>query len=74
MTQEEINNTVVDVIFNDSEILHVLPPNESGVRGINNTQYIIRNKIGVLKGHLRYNGYSVAKIDAYETELRNENL
>lgn len=74
MTQEEINNTVVDVIFNDNEILHVLKPNKSGVRGVNNTQYIIRNKIGKLKGHLRYNGYSVVKIDAYEAELRNDNL
>lgn len=54
MTQEEINNTVVDVVYDETQIYHVLEPNEKGVRGIPPSQKFIRDKIEVVKVHLAH--------------------
>lgn len=52
MTQEEINSTIVDVVYDNFEIYHVLKPNKEGIRGIPSSQFLIRDSIEVAKLHL----------------------
>ena len=71
MTQEEIDNKVIDVIFNDREILHVQNPNMDGIKGVSIYQEFIRRPISKVKRTLGYDGIDLSKIEAYEKELRD---
>jgi hypothetical protein len=73
MTQQEIDNTIVDVIYNDKEIKHVLAPNTEGVRGVPVGQNMLRESLKRVKGILGYYGYDLAKINEYQQELINQN-
>ncbi|WP_283640122.1 hypothetical protein [Mesonia mobilis] len=73
MTQEEIDNRVIDVIFNENEILHVQEPNTNGIKGISIMQEFIRRPIAKVKRTLSYDGYDLTKINEYEQELINQN-
>jgi hypothetical protein len=68
----DIQNTVVDVIYDETEIHHVLAPNTEGVRGVPAGKKIIRETIQKVKGILNYYGYDLAKIEDYETELERD--
>lgn len=68
MNQIEIDNTVVDVIYDNEHIYHVLPPNEEGVRGVPISQYMIRNTISTVKAVL--SNLDQSKIEEYENDLR----
>lgn len=67
ITQEEINNTVVDVVYDDNQIYHVLEPNMEGIRGIPPSQFMIRNTILEVRRVL--SGIDQTRIDKYEQEL-----
>ena len=71
MTLEEINNTVVDVVYDETQIYHVLKPNSKGVRGIPASQFLIRDKIEVAKIHLSH--LDQTKIIDYENKLNETN-
>lgn len=70
MTQTEIENTVVDVIYDESQIFHVLTPNQEGVRGIPIGQFFLRHKISTVKKDLAH--LDQTKIEDYITELERE--
>lgn len=71
MTQQEIDNTIVDVVYSDTDIKHVLEPNSDGVRGVPVGQNMLRETLKRVKGILGYYGYDLAKINEYEQELIN---
>ena len=64
----ETNNVIVDVVYDDTQIYHVLEPNEEGVRGIPKSQFMIRDTIGSIKIHLQ--NLDLSKIEEYENELQ----
>lgn len=65
-----IEDKIVDVVYDANEIFHVLEPNEEGVRGVPINQLMIRDSIGVVRVHLA--SLDQAKIDEFVDELRNE--
>lgn len=67
MTQEEIDSTVVDVVYDNEQIYHVLEPNLEGVRGIPPSQFMIRNTIQEVRRVLA--DLDQTKINEYEQEL-----
>lgn len=67
MTQEEINNTIVDVVYDNEQIYHVLEPNLEGIRGIPPSQFMIRNTILEVRRVLA--DLDQSKINEYEQEL-----
>ena len=67
MKQEEINKTVVDVVYDDTQIYHVLEPNPSGIRGVPISQYLIRDTIESIKSFLSH--LEQSKILDFENEL-----
>lgn len=67
MTQEEINITVVDVVYDNKQIYHVLIPNLEGIRGVPQSQYLIRDTIERVKEFLAQ--LEQSKIFAFEEEL-----
>lgn len=71
MTQEEINSTVVDVVYDEAQIYHVLKPNLKGIRGIPASQFMIRDKIENAKIHLSH--LDQVKIMEYENKLKEIN-
>lgn len=68
MTQEEINNTIVDVVYDDIQIYHVLEPNLEGVRGIPFSQKMVRDSIANVRVFLSH--LDQEKIVSFENELR----
>jgi hypothetical protein len=67
MTQEEINKKVVDVVYDNEQIYHVMEPNPSGIRGVPVNQYLIRDTIESIKAFLSH--LEQSKILAFENEL-----
>lgn len=67
-TQEEINNTIVDVVYDNEQIYHILEPEYNGVRGIPRDYRLIRDSIESVRIFLVHLDQS--KIDFYEEELR----
>lgn len=63
----EANNVIVDVVYDATQIYHVLEPNEKGIRGIPKSQFMIRDTIGAIKVHLQ--NLDLTKIEEYEQEL-----
>lgn len=63
----EVENTIVDVIYDANEIFHVLEPNEEGVRGVPLNQLMIRDTIGVVRVHLA--ALDQTKIDEFVNEI-----
>lgn len=63
----ETNNKIVDVVYDASQIYHVLEPNENGIRGIPKSQFMIRDTIGSIKIHLQNLDLSI--IEEFEHEL-----
>lgn len=80
MTEQEANDTMVDVIYDDNEIYHVLEPNKEGIRGVpvdeqgNPLQSLFRDKLKNVRATLNYRGYDVTKIDNYKNELINNQI
>ena len=70
MTQQEINDTVIDVIYDDTQIYHVLEPNQDGVRGVPPVQFLIRNTIATVKDVLQ--NLDQTKIIEFEDNLKNQ--
>lgn len=66
--EEIIENKVVDVVYDATQIYHVLEPNENGIRGIPKSQFMIRDTIGSVKIHLQ--NLELSKIEEFENELR----
>lgn len=71
ITQEEINNTVVDVVYDKDNIIHVLEPNLDGVRGVSANHFMVRNTIENVSGYLAYHGYDLIKIEDFKNELNS---
>jgi len=69
MTQQEIDDTVIDVVFNENEILHVQMPNAEGVKGVSIYQEFIRRPISRVKRTLGYDNYDLKKIEEFEKQL-----
>lgn len=67
MTQEEIDNTVVDVVYDNEQIYHVLEPNLEGIRGVPQSQFMIRNTLQEVRRVLA--DFDQTKIDEFEQEL-----
>lgn len=67
MTQEEINNTIVDVVYDSDEIIHVLEPNLEGVRGVSINHFMVRSTIAMVRVYL--SEFDQTKIEEYENEL-----
>lgn len=71
-TQQEIENTVLDVIYDENEIYHVLEPNTEGVRGIPLNMRLIRDTLLVVKQNLSHLDQTKIK-EWEEEELRDKN-
>lgn len=67
MTQEDINKTVVDVVYDNEQIIHVLEPNLDGIRGISINHFMVRDTIAMVRIYL--SEFDQTKIDEYENEL-----
>ncbi len=66
----DIQNTVIDVIYDEDVIYHVLAPNTEGVRGVPVGQFFLRDKISTAQNALAH--LDQTKIDEYITELERE--
>jgi hypothetical protein len=67
MTPQEINNKIVDVIYDSTQIYHVLEPNQDGVRGVPFSQFMIRDTLGTAKSNLSH--LDQTKIIEFENNL-----
>lgn len=72
MTQEQINNVVVDVVYSATEIIHILPPNDEGVRGIAIEHFMMRDTIENVKSFMNFKNLDLQRFEDYEDELVRE--
>lgn len=63
----DTSNVIVDVVYDATQIYHILEPNEEGIRGVPKSQFMIRDTIGAIKVHLQ--NLDLSKIEEYEQEL-----
>lgn len=70
MTQEEINNTAVDVVYDKDTIYHVLEPNTEGIREAPVGQFLIRKTISEVQINLQH--LDLVKLVEYIEELQRE--
>lgn len=68
LTQEDIDNTMVDVVYDNEQIYHVLEPNLDGIRGIPQSQFMVRNTIKEVRRILV--NLDQVRIDEYEQQLK----
>lgn len=66
--EEIIENKVVDVIYDTTQIYHVLVPNASGIRGVPISQFMVRDTIGTVRINLSH--LDQTKIDEFVNELK----
>lgn len=62
-----MEETIVDAIYDITEIHHVLEPNLEGIRGVPQSQFIIRNTLLEVRRVLA--DFDQTKIDEYQQEL-----
>lgn len=72
MTQAEIENTIIDVEFDENQIHHVQYPNSTGVKGISIVKGFMRRPLKYCKRTLGYDGYDLTKIEEFERQLLTE--
>ena len=63
---------IIDVIYDNEEIYHVLEPNLEGIRGVPVTQLFIRDTIENVRLHLAH--LDQAKINEFEFNFNNKLL
>lgn len=63
---------IIDVIYDNEEIYHVLEPNLEGIRGVPVTQLFIRDTIENVRIHLAH--LDQAKINDFEFNFKNKIL
>ena len=63
---------IIDVIYNNEEIYHVLEPNLEGIRGVPVTQLFIRDTIDNVRIHLAH--LDQTKINEFEFNFKNKIL
>lgn len=63
----DTNNVIVDVVYDNEQIYHVLEPNLEGIRGIPITHFMLRDTIGTAKENLKH--LELGKIEDFENEL-----
>ena len=66
--EEIIENKVVDVIYDTAQIYHVLEPNQKGIRGVPNSQFMIRDTIATARVNLSH--LDQTKIEEFVNELK----
>lgn len=61
-----MEDKIIDVVYDNNEIFHVLEPNTEGIRGVPISQMFIRDTISNVRVHLA--DLDQTKIDDFEVE------
>ncbi|MGV8814731.1 MAG: hypothetical protein ACOH2D_11545 [Gelidibacter sp.] len=67
--ENNFENEIVDVIYDNMEIVHVLEPNQEGVRGVSINHFMMRDTIKTVEGFFNFKAFDLAKIEDYKNEL-----